>query len=184
MRRLALTLLLVAGCRTARGVVGDAPEQRDPPARGDAAARAALTRDDAMAMYAVIVTRFFRPSGGQARWIDPRPLGDVRGPADSSAAPDDAWADAVRDATGHARVCVFDPDAAESCRGRHGGVLRLSAPYADGDDAARVFVRWTAARSQGGELPVLGHPTFEMVFTMERVGRGGWRIVRQRAINP
>jgi hypothetical protein len=47
-----------------------------------------------------------------------------------------------------------------------------------------VFVRWTAARSQGGELPVLGHPTFEMVFTMERVGRGGWRIVRQRAINP
>jgi hypothetical protein len=81
-------------------------------------------------------------------------------------------------------VCVFDPDAAGACRGRHGGVLRLSAPYRAGDDEARVYVRWTPARDQGGPLPALGHPVFEMAFTMTRVGRGGWRIASQRGVNP
>jgi hypothetical protein len=189
VRRLALTAAaLLAGCRAARGVAeAPAPAARDEPARGAGATRVAPGSDDAMAMYAVIVTRFFRPVGGQARWIDPRPLGDVRGAADSSAAPDDAWADAVRDATGHARVCVFDADAADACRGRDGGVLRLSAPYAVGDAEARVFVRWTRAAqagNDGGPLPALGHPAFEMLFTMARVGRGGWRIVSQRVVNP
>lgn len=183
-RRLALALAVGAGCRTARGIVGEAPAVRDVPTRGDAAARAALTRDDELAIGSVIVTRFFRPSGGQARWLDPRPLGDVRDPtADAAAEPDDAWADALREATGHARVCVFDADVADACRGRDGGVLRFSHPYAEGADGARVFVRWTPARSEGAPLPALGQPSFEMVFAMERVGRG-WRIATQRAITP
>ncbi|WP_025409826.1 hypothetical protein [Gemmatirosa kalamazoonensis] len=174
------------GCRTARGIVEDAPPERDAPARGDAAARAALTRDDELAIDAVIVTRFFRPSGGQARWIDPRPLGDVRDSvADARIDPDDAWADALRAATGHPRVCVYDADADEACAGREGGVLRFSHPYAAGD-GARTFVRWWPARRAGAEgpLPARGQPTFEMVFTMARAGGGGWRIVSQRAITP
>jgi hypothetical protein len=163
-------------------VVDEAPKPTpEPRERGDAKAR--LSRDDELGMDAVIVGRFFRPYGKQARWIDPRPLGDVRdAAADSTAESDDAWADAVRAAVGHPRVCVFDPDAADACHGRDGGVLRLSHAYADGAGAARVYVRWTPARDQGGDLPALGGPVFEMVFRMERTSAGGWHIASQHAL--
>jgi len=173
---------LLLSCRTARGIVGEPAAERDPPARGNAAARQAMSRDDEMAIDAVILTRFFRPWGGQARWIDPRPLGDVRDPTDTTADADDAWADAIRAAAGVTRICVLDPDVADACRGREGGVVRFSHVYAAGPDTARVFVHWAPAVDERGPLPVQGQPTFEMVFTMARVERG-WRIAAQRAIN-
>jgi len=184
--RCACLALGALGCRTAREVTDSAPSpSHDSPARGTAAARAALGRDDEMAIDAVIVTRFFRPFGKAARWIDPRPLGDVRdSTADARAEPDDAWADAIRAAADHPRVCVYDPDVADACRGREGGVLRFSHPYASGADAARVFVRWAPAHPAGGDaLPALGQPRFEMLFTMAREGRG-WRITEHRTVNP
>jgi len=181
----AAVLLGTVACRTARGIVEDAPPERDTPQRGTAAARAALTRDDELSIDAVLLTRFFRPWGPQARWVDPRPLGDVRdSTADATAEPDETWADAIRESTGLARVCVFDAELAEACRGRDGGLLRFSHPYAEGADGARVYVYWAPARVAGGtrELPALGQPTFEMVFTMARVGRG-WHIASQRGVN-
>jgi hypothetical protein len=154
----------------------------ESPVRGDAVARAALSRDDELSIDAVILRRFFRPSGGQARWIDPRPLADTRGAAaDSAVDADDAWADAVRDAAGLARVCVADPDAEQgACRGRRGGVLRFSRAYRDADYGARVFVRYTPAADEGAG-PVPNGAVFELAFAMARDGRA-WRIVEQHAV--
>lgn len=182
-----LAAAMLGGCRTARGIV-DEPGQdtRDAPERGTPVARAALSRDDQLAIATVIVTRFFRPTRGEARWLDPRPLGDVRSPADSAAIPDELWAIALRTSIGHPRVCLLPDDPADSedgCRGRTGGVLRFSHAYATTSNDAVIYARWTPAHDEG-DVPVLGQPSFEMRFTMERVGGGGWRIVRQRAVQP
>src|SRR6187431_73987 len=98
MRR-TLALLLLAACRGASPpAAAPLPEPADPPVRGDDAAAAAIAPEDRDAIYAVLLGRFFRPSGGQARWVDPRPLAPVRGAATDSAAGIDAeWALAVRE---------------------------------------------------------------------------------------
>ena len=78
-------------------------------------------------------------------------------PAPVPAAPDpplrgdDEWALAVREsADPSARVCVVEADE-EPCRGRTGGILRLSRAYADrGGSAARVFVVYTPMRDESG----------------------------------
>jgi hypothetical protein len=156
--------------------------------RGDSAHRT-LGSDDELAIDAVILTRFFHPWHGQARWIDPRPLADVRDVrADSTADADVTWAEAIRDAAGIARVCVLDPDAdaddpdAAACRGRDGGVLRFSRPYATSPDAARVFVRYDPARDAGTGPVHTGTPAAELRFEMARDGRA-WRIASHHTVH-
>lgn len=172
-------LLLAAACHHTTPPAIDAPPLA-PPERGTAAAARALAPDDRLAIYTVIVRDFFRPSGGQARWIDPRPLGDLRDArADSLAAPDDAWADALRDAIGLERVCVLDPDLGDdACRGRRGSLLRFSLPYAIDDATARVYVAIAPVFT-----PADGPDAtrFEMAFTMERRGRA-WHIADKRSL--
>src|SRR3954471_13014788 len=91
--RALLTLVAIAACHHAPPASVASPLPAESPVRGDVAARRALGADAEQAIQAVIVQRFFRPSRGQARWIDPRPLGDARDArADSLAEPDDAWA--------------------------------------------------------------------------------------------
>ena len=181
-RRLALAgLLLAAGCRGARPPGPAVPEDLDPPTRGDEVAARAVSPDDRAAIHALLVGRFFRPYGGQARWIDPRPLAPVRGAeADSLAEPDPVWAEEVREGAGTARVCVLDAED-DACRGRQGGVLRLSRVYASGDGEARVFVRYAPARHRNDAVERAPGPVIESVFFLVRDG-GRWRIVLQRPV--
>lgn len=180
MRRPLLALALLAACRSAAPAPTPVPEAPDAPLRGDPAAAAALPPADRDAIHAAVL-RFFRPTGRQARWIDPRPLAPVRGAeTDSAAAPDAAWALAVRESAGSARVCVLDDEGAP-CRGRSGGVLRLSRAYAAGDGEARVFVRYAPARESDGEVVRAPGPAIESLFTLARDG-GRWRIVDHRPV--
>lgn len=178
---LALAAPTLTACAR-RAVPAPAPEPAayDAPQRGTPEARARLGRDDEVAILAALVRDFFRPSGGQARWIDPRPLGDVRDArADSLAEPDEAWAEAVRATASRGRVCVVGADES-ACRGREGGVLRFSRAYADGDARARVFARYLPARDEG-DGPEAVRAGFEMVLTMVRRGEG-WRIASERVV--
>lgn len=101
--------------------------------------------------------------------------------ADTAAAPDAAWAEGVRETAGGARVCVLDAED-ERCRGRAGGILRLSPAYAEGGaDAARVFVVYTPARERDGEIVRTPGPVLESVFRLERRG-GSWRIAEHRTV--
>jgi hypothetical protein len=176
----ACTVAWSAACHQARPTTAAPAESFDPPQRGDAAAARAVAPDDRLNIYAAIVRDFFRPFGGQARWIDPRPLGDVRDArADRVAAPDIEWAESLREAIAHDRVCVLGLDE-DGCRGRRGSLLRFSPPYAEDAERAHVFARvipgfedTPAAKPDAG--------TFEMEFTMERRGQG-WRIAGKRTV--
>ena len=181
-RTLALATLLAAACHGAPPAAPPpVPEAPDPPVRGSDAAAAALPPADRDAVYAQVV-RFYRPSGGQARWLDPRPLASTRGAAtDSAVAADDEWALAVREGAGSARVCVVDGEDGP-CRGRTGGILRLSRAYADaGGSEARVFVVYTPVRDVDGTFAPGAGPVMEMLFTFARDG-GRWRMVDHRAV--
>jgi hypothetical protein len=152
----------------------------DPPQRGDAAAARAVAPADRLTIYSSIVRGFFRPFGGQARWIDPRPLGDVRDArADSTAAPDVDWADTIREAIGHDRVCVLGLDE-DGCAGRRGSLLRFSLPYAEDAERAHVFVRVIPVFEDKPDAK-LDAGTFEMEFAMERRGQA-WRIAGKRMV--
>lgn len=176
----ALALAGVLACHHARAVSAPDATPIDPPQRGTVDAARAVPADDRLAIYTVIVRTFFRPSGGQARWVDPRPLGDVRDArADSLAAANVQWAHALREAIGHDRVCVLDEDAGDDgCKGRRGSLLRFSAPYAEADGTVRVFTAVVPVFTPGDPIDT----PFEMAFTMERRGRG-WHIAESRTVH-
>jgi hypothetical protein len=176
---LVALLASVAACHGARPAAPPVPEI-EPVERGTAAAAAAVSPEDRLSIYTVIARNFFRPSGGQARWIDPRPLGHVRDPrADSLVASDIEWADGVREAIGHERICVLGMED-DGCRGRRGSLLRFSPVYADGDESARVFVRLIPVFEETPDAKP-DATRFEIVFTMARSGRA-WRIARERTV--
>ncbi|HVE80393.1 MAG TPA: hypothetical protein VNA89_16120 [Gemmatimonadaceae bacterium] len=154
------------------------PVGTPPEVRGTEGAAAALPPAQRMVIVREVVRGFFRPRGGQARWIDPRPLSHHRlADADSRVQPDPSWADAIVDAVGLPRVCALDAED-PGCSGRPGGVLRLSAPYAADTDSAVVFARYTPVAK--GATPVAG-PGFELEFHLARRD-GGWRIVGRRSV--
>lgn len=173
-------LALATACHGAAPNETPAPERAEPPQRGDAASARAVDRDDQLSIYSVLLRRFFRPSGGQARWIDPRPLTDVRDAhADSVATAEVEWADAIRELTGLAHVCVLGVDE-DDCHGRRGTLLRFSPAYATAPTEARVFVRIVANYDDRGPL-LVDMDRWEMAFTMARDGRA-WRIAEKRMV--
>lgn len=144
--------------------------------RGTASAAAAVSDGEQVAIIREIVRAFYRPTGGQARWIDPQPLAHRRSlEADSSSVPDDDWALAIVQAVGLGRVCVLD-ESDHECRGRPGGVLRFSRVYSAGSDTGRVFARYEPVRRDSR----MG-PAHEMEFHIVP-DRGGWRIATKRSV--
>ena len=154
--------------------------------RGTPAQRAQVAGESGLAVYRTVVRDFFRPTRGQARWIDPRPLPDARTIVEEDRVrADDAWAAAIVAAIGHPNVCALEGDDGE-CRGRAGGVLRLSAPYAVGTDSAVVFARYATVHA--GEEPaqaarVAGRQGPELQFWLVRQG-AGWRLLREATLQP
>ena len=170
----------VAGCG-GRSTVSPAPTPVASPIRGTEETADSVAEQDRLAVYRHLLRSFYRPTGGQARWIDTRPLGEKRGAADSIARamsddempPDAGLAESVVQASGLRRVCVLG-GAEDDCRGRKGGVLRFSPVYALGPDRVHVFARYTP---HGGAMG----PTTELRFTLERRG-SEWRIVEETTV--
>ena len=168
MRAAPLALVLLTAC------VGRAREALHPipdyaPAasetRGTAAAARAVSTSDRQEIFAEIVRQFFRPTNGQARWIDPKPLSHTRArAADSAAVEGDDWSEEIVQASRLGRVCALGDDP--QCAGRPGSVLRFSQPYALGPDSALVFVRVSSVAA--GERATSAAPGkgWEMEFRM------------------
>jgi hypothetical protein len=176
------------GCASSpvRGVPRPIPDDSRPVdthVRGTATAAASIAADGRLEIYRELVRSFFRPTRGQARWIDPQPLAHTRDRvSDSLAVEDYEWADEIVRTIGLRRVCALDTRDAE-CRGRPGGVLRFSAPYAlsSAGDSAIVFARYSSVRAGEPAMPRAG---FEMEFRLARRD-GAWRIVSKRTVaNP
>ena len=128
--------------RDALNPIPDQPTAVADTLRGTAAL--ADMRDDGepMAVMREVMRSFFRPTRGQARWIDPQPLAHRRTPeADSLAPVDEDWAIAIVQSSAVGRVCVLD-ETDHECRGRSGGVLRFSRVYFPRPDSAVVFARY------------------------------------------
>jgi hypothetical protein len=128
-----------------RGAVGPIPDVILPaePLRGSLAAQGEVRSSDNVVIAATIVRDFFRPFGGQARWIDPRPLSHVRSDsADVAEDEDPDWSEAVVAAAGLERVCIAERTN-DRCASRPGGVIRFSNAFAAGRDSARIFARYT-----------------------------------------
>ena len=152
--------------------------------RGTPEQRALLDEESRMSAYRSLIRDFFRPSRGQARWIDPRPLPDARSAAaEDQERADDAWAAKVVAAVAHPRVCALEGEDRE-CRGRPGGVVRLSAPYAIDADTILVLARFATVHA--GEDPSTAASTRarggpELQFWLARRGQG-WKVVREATL--
>jgi hypothetical protein len=170
----AAVALVAASCAGGpRGSLQSIPEHaaQVSAVRGTDAAARAIPEQQEIEIISEVVRSFYRPSMGQARWIDARPLAHQRtAVADSSVKPEEDWADAIVAAAGLRRVCTQDTDAA--CRGRSGGTLRFSKPYATGADSAVVFAQYS---------PVGGGPGGEMEFRMVRRERA-WAIDSKQTV--
>lgn len=137
---------------------------------------------DRAAVYRTLLRTFYRPTSGQARWIDTRPLGEKRGAADTTLRamaddempPDAAWAESVAEAGGLNRICVLG-GAEDDCKGRPGGIVRFSPPYADGPGRVHVYASYTP---HGGAVG----PSTELRFTLRRHS-DGWRIVDKTSVS-
>ena len=125
-----------------------------------------------------VVRGFYRPMMGQARWVDPRPLAHRRTfTADSAMPPREDWGAAVVEAVGLTRVCLL-AERDEACRGRPGGVLRFSIPYAVGPDSAIVYAQYAPLQATEGDARATG---FELEFRLQR-SEHGWRMVSRRTV--
>lgn len=150
---LALTAACVGRGRDSFGPIPDvawtATAMRGAP-------EAALDQFEQPRIIGTLIRDFFRPVGGQARWVDGRALPHLRSAvADSLEERDELWAESIVRATGIGRVCVHGP-ANAACDGRPGGVLRFSRVYAAGRDSARVFARYSSpAMTSGSEMGFL-----------------------------
>jgi len=170
------TLCAVASaCGSSKPKTRATPAELASPVRGTEEAADSVPEQTRSDVYRELLRDFFRPVSGQARWIDPRPLGEKRGTSDSTIhavsddemPPDGGWAEMVAEAAGMERVCVLG-GAEDSCAGRKGGVLRLSPVYAAGPGRVYVYVRYTP---HGGAVG----PVTEQRFTLTRRG-DYWRL--------
>ena len=153
----------------------------ESPIRGNEEQADSVSDQDRTAVYRTLLRDFYRPTSGQARWVDTRPLGEKRGAADTTARamsddeapPDASWAESVAEASGLERVCVLG-GAEDGCRGRSGGVLRFSPVYADGPRRVHVYARYTPHGGAEG-------PTSELRFTLVRRS-DEWRITDKTSV--
>jgi hypothetical protein len=184
VRRFAATALavLLAGCagQSVRETWYPVPEHETvrevSPLRGSEAA--ALPWREQAVILREIVRGFYRPMRGQARWIDPRPLAHRRlASADSSMSPREDWGAAIVEAVGLTRVCLL-AERDEACRGRPGGVLRFSVPYALGSDSAVVYARYAPLQPSQDDTRTSG---FELEFRLQR-SEDGWHTVSRRTV--
>ena len=179
-RPLVLACLLLLGalsmaCGSKNPETHAVPAAVASPVRGTEEAADSVPEQVRIAVYRTLLRTFFRPVSGQARWIDPQPLGEKRGSADSAIhavsddelPPDAGWAAGIAEAAALERVCVLG-GAEDGCRGRKGGVLRFSPVYAAGPGRVHVYVRYTP--HGGAEGPVT-----EQRFTLTRRS-DYWRI--------
>jgi hypothetical protein len=172
---LLLAALSVA-CGSKKSETRAVPAAVASPVRGTEEAADSVPEQVRTAVYRSLVRTFFRPVSGQARWIDPHPLGEKRGSADSAIhavsddelPPDAGWAAGIAEAAALERVCVLG-GAEDGCRGRKGGVLRFPPVYAAGPGRVHVYVRYTP--HGGAEGPVT-----EQRFTLAQ-RTDYWRIV-------
>jgi hypothetical protein len=176
----AAAALSLVGCARPYRIPDLAPGPvASPEVRGTQASARAISGEQQLQIVAEVVRSFFRPSLGQARWIDPRPLAHRRTrDADSAAPADEDWAEGIVQAAGLRRVCTLD--AGSECTGRAGGILRFSAPYAEGCDSVVVFARYAPVSS--GEWRAPGSEFSEMEFHLVRRDRE-WRIVSKRTVS-
>lgn len=152
------------------------------PIRGTEEAADSVQEQDRTEVYRTLLRNFYRPAPGQARWIDPHPLGEKRGSSDTTiravsddeTPPDAGWAAFVVEASGMQRVCVLG-GAEDDCRGRTGGILRFSPVYAAGPRRVHVFARYTP---HGGAVG----PITELRFTLGRRS-DSWRIVDRAPVS-
>ena len=173
---------VVTACGSSKPETRAAPATASSPVRGTEEAADSVAEQVRTAVYRALLRTFFRPTSGQARWIDPQPLGEKRGSADSTIhavsddelPPDAGWAAGVAEASGLERVCVLG-GAEDSCRGRQGGVLRLSPVYAAGPGRVQVYVRYTP---HGGAVG----PVTEQRFTLTQRS-DEWRITEHTAVS-
>jgi hypothetical protein len=131
-----------------------------------AAAETIAVAPEAWARLYGPVLRFYRPSSGQARWLEPRLLPASRG---DTAGPrlDSATVRMIIAASGVARLCVRGIAPAEGCEAARGGILRLSAPYAADTQTARVVARFEGV--PGPYAPGTAYSGTE-VFLLRRAG--------------
>ena len=166
---------IATACGSSKPETRATPSVLDSPVRGTEEAADSVPELTRTAVYRSLIRDFFRPVAGQARWIDPQPLGEKRGTADSTInavaddelPPDAGWAASILEAAGMERVCMLGGDET-GCTGRKGGVLRLSPVYAAGPDRVHVYVRYTP---HGGAVG----PVTEQRFTLRKRG-DYWRI--------
>lgn len=179
---LALLGAAALGCATRpRDAIRPIPDQPSVSAgslRGSVAAADKVSEAEQIAVIRDLVRTFYRPTRGQARWIDPQPLAHRRTfAADSASVPDDDWANALVQAIALGRVCVLDR-ADHECRGRPGGVLRFSRVYSAASDSAIVFARYDPVPLSENAAERTRN---EMEFHMTR-DRNGWRIESKRTV--
>jgi hypothetical protein len=144
--------------------------------RGDPEAAVALLEEDQLAIYREVVRGFFRPTRGQARWIDAAPLAHRRD-GDSASVADPGRAAEIVETVGLERVCsAAGPD--DDCAGRPGGTIRLSVPYRESDGSAVIFATYTP-----GPPRVAKHEPspFELEFHLAARERA-WRIIAHRSL--
>ncbi len=176
------TLLGCAGRLVRVQPIPDEPQPIEAPQRrGSERDALMIAPAERVEIYRELVRSFFRPTRGQARWIDPQPLSHRRERvADSLALEDDEWVDTIVRTIGLRRVCALDASDAD-CRGRPGGVLKFSTPYSAsaGSDSAIVFARYSNVTAGQPAVPGAG---FEIEFHLARRD-GEWRIVSKRTIS-
>jgi hypothetical protein len=180
-RNLIAVVLLAACAGRARDALHAIPDYTPASSdvRGTEAAARRVPPDDRSEIFAEIVRQFFRPTMGQARWIDPQPLAHSRArAADSAIVEGDDWSQGIMQAAHLGRVCALGADP--ECKGRPGTVLRFSPPYAVGADSAIVYVRFRSVAAGQEPVPV-DRSAFEMEFRMARRERE-WRIASKGTI--
>jgi hypothetical protein len=177
----------IMACRASRPaaplsviVVPGVPPESALLVRGTADAAGSLTDDDQTSIVDRILTNYYFPPDNQARWLDPRPLAHVRlQAADDTVGADPDFADEVIKMNPNSRTCVLG-GRDFNCRGRKGGIVRLSWPYKVGKDSAVVFGIYTPRDSAG----VAGKPEPERQFRLRFNPDGYWEMRRSVLVNP
>jgi hypothetical protein len=174
---LALALAALLACAGARK-----PERSWPPVpnisadsvllvRGTAAAAGALSNEDQTEIVSRLLRQFYYPTDRQARWLDPRPLSHIRAhTADDTVGADPDFADEAVGAR-NPLICVLG-GRDFGCRGKTGGIVRVSWPYLVGKDSAIIFATYTPRDSLGKSSA----PQAEQRFRFRRGGDGYWDL--------